>query len=277
MATNKKKTLSEVPLSSVVLATGIAAVATKYLDEQYFLIKDARLLAGFTGFAVKMKYHELTDWTVPDGLEVGCAFCCCCCCFKINPNKPKAAAEQWGGKEAIVFDDVSYTFNQWNEHCNQVARWAKSIGLKKGDVVAVMMENKPEHLFTTLGLAKLGVVGALINHNLREKPLLHCIRVCKAKALLFGIEVAEQVGTVVETIKADGISIHVQGGKSVSSLPASFGASHVDPLWGAMSKQPFPKSERAGVTYNHACMYIFTSGTTGLPKAAGMFVCLFVC
>jgi len=77
-----------------------------------------------------------------------------------------------------------------------VARWAKGAGLKRGDVIAVMMENKPECLFMWTGLAKMGAVrpratgaraltrmqvAALINNNLRGKPLMHCIRVCSAK------------------------------------------------------------------------------------------------
>jgi len=75
-----------------------------------------------------------------------------------------------------VFDDVSYTFADWNAKANQVrrpawrldshrararikvARWAKGVGLKRGDVIAVMMENKPECLFMWTGLAKMGAV-----------------------------------------------------------------------------------------------------------------------
>lgn len=113
---------------------------------------------GLTTIFAHGQYHEFTNWTAADGLE--------------------AAANKWPAKEAIVFDDVSYTFADWNAKANQVARWAKSIGLKKGDVIAVMMENKPECLFMWTGLAKIGAVAALINNNLRGKPLMHCIKVC---------------------------------------------------------------------------------------------------
>ena len=228
--------------SGIALAAGTAAVVTKYLDEKYFVVKDARLLAGFAAFGAVMKMHELTNWTAADGLE--------------------DAAAKWPGKDAIVFDDAVYTFADWNAKANQVARWARDQGMKRGDVVAVMVENKPEALFIWTGLAKIGAVAALINNNLRSKPLIHCIRVCGAKRLLFGAEVAEAVATVKDELNADGTQLFVQGGAAV------LGATPVDDAWRAQSTAPVPKAYRAGTTYNDACMYIFTSGTTGLPKAA---------
>jgi acyl-CoA synthetase (AMP-forming)/AMP-acid ligase II len=245
-------------IPQIVLASGMAAVATKvdgvsslvvvlanppdtqYLDEQYFLVKDSKLLMGFTAFAVEMKLAELTNWTAADALE--------------------QAAAKWPNKEAIVFDNVVYTFAQWNNRANQVARWARSTAnLKRGDVVAVMLENKPECLFIWTGFAKVGVVAALINNNLRQKPLMHCIKVCSAKALLYGAECGEAVHSIADDLALANLPLYVQGCASPESI---------DWIWDSVSASPVPKTERAGVGYNDACMYIFTSGTTGLPKAA---------
>lgn len=72
------------------------------------------------------------------------------------------------------------------ESSNRVARVVQEhVGLKRGDVVCVFMPNCAEFVYTWLGMAKLGAVSALINSNLRHKPLLHCIQVAKAKALFF--------------------------------------------------------------------------------------------
>ena len=185
-----------------------------------------------------MKYHELTNFTAADSLE--------------------QAAEKWPGKDAIVFDEVTYTFAEWNSRANQVGRWAHSVGLKRGDVVALMMENKPEYLFIWTGLAKIGAVAALINNNLREKPLVHCISVCKAKMILFGKECEQAMKAIQSQLN---VPFYCQGG------PSDLGQ-QVDEVWNQTSISPIPKSYRLGTTYNDACMYIFTSGTTGLPKAA---------
>ena len=47
------------------------------------------------------------------------------------------------------------------------AHWAISQGVRAGDVVALMMINRPEFVVTYLAMAKIGAVTAFLNHNLR--------------------------------------------------------------------------------------------------------------
>ena len=58
----------------------------------------------------------------------------------------------------------------------------------KGDAVALFMENRPEYVAVWLGLAKIGVVPAFINYNLKQEPLLHTIRVADCRAIIYGLE-----------------------------------------------------------------------------------------
>ena len=55
-------------------------------------------------------------------------------------------------------------------------------------MIALFMESSPEFVCMWLGLAKIGVVSSLINSNLRLDALVHCVKVCKAKGLIFGAE-----------------------------------------------------------------------------------------
>ena len=64
-------------------------------------------------------------------------------------------------------------------------------GFHKGDVVALFMEACPEYVGTWLGLAKLGIVTALINYNLRLETLAHCINSSHSKALIYSAELAD--------------------------------------------------------------------------------------
>ena len=50
------------------------------------------------------------------------------------------------------------------------------------------MENRPEYVATWLGLAKIGVIPALINHNQKAQALVHAIQVATSKALIYGSE-----------------------------------------------------------------------------------------
>lgn len=66
-------------------------------------------------------------------------------------------------------------------------------GLRRGDVVCVFMPNCAEYICVWLGLSKLGVISALINSNLRYQPLIHCINVAKARAMVFEQSLAEGI------------------------------------------------------------------------------------
>lgn len=84
---------------------------------------------------------------------------------------------------------------------NQVARvMQEHLGLKRGDVVCVFMPNCGEYVYTWLGMAKVGAVSALINSNLRHKPLLHCIQVAKAKAVVFSEHLADGKSYALHTL-----------------------------------------------------------------------------
>lgn len=96
--------------------------------------------------------------------------------YKAHPNKP-----------CIIFEEEIMTFKDMYQYANQVATlFKKKFGLKKGDCVALFMENKPEYVGIWLGLSKLGVVSALVNTNLRNDALVHSINIAKASAVIFG-------------------------------------------------------------------------------------------
>jgi len=70
-------------------------------------------------------------------------------------------------KLALIFEAERLTFRQLDEAANQVANFLLGQGLKKGDVVAIDMDNKPEFLTTWLGVAKAGGCSSFINNNLK--------------------------------------------------------------------------------------------------------------
>jgi len=59
-------------------------------------------------------------------------------------------------------------------------------GLKKGDVACIFLENRPELLIIYSAMAKIGAVNSLINTNLRQVSLQHCLTLHPAKIYLIG-------------------------------------------------------------------------------------------
>uniref|UniRef100_A0A8C4F665 long-chain-fatty-acid--CoA ligase n=1 Tax=Dicentrarchus labrax TaxID=13489 RepID=A0A8C4F665_DICLA len=106
---------------------------------------------------------------------------------KLHPNKPALIYEATG---------ETWTFTQLDELSNGVAHWARGQGWISGDVVALFMESRPLQVALWLGFAKVGVEAALINFNLRNDSLLHCIGVSGSRAIVFGAELADGKNTV---------------------------------------------------------------------------------
>ena len=94
---------------------------------------------------------------------------------KKNPNKTAL----------VLVDGREWTFRELDEYSNAFANYLHSEGYQRGDVIAIYMENCPEFACFWLGMAKVGVVAALINFNLRADSLVHCIRLSEAKGLVF--------------------------------------------------------------------------------------------
>lgn len=84
---------------------------------------------------------------------------------------------------------------QVEEYSNRIANVFKNHGYKKGDVVALYLENKPEFICIWLGLAKLGVIVPLINTNQRLNSLVHSITIAKSQAVIFGSELSDGMYT----------------------------------------------------------------------------------
>jgi len=163
-------------------------------------------------------------------------------------------------KEALVFEDRSYTYAQYNAEGNRWAHWAQAQGLGKGDVVALFMENRPEYLFASLGLAKIGVTAALINTNQMGHALAHSLNIANAKLLILGAELAASYASAKDQLN-EALPVWAEGG-------ALEGAQNLEAALPVLPVAHVGREAREGLTGDDICFYIYTSGTTGLPKAA---------
>lgn len=161
---------------------------------------------------------------------------------------------------ALVFEDQKLTYRDLDLASNQVAHWAKSHNIGRGDVVALLMENRPEFVVYWLGLAKLGAVTALINTNLTGRPLAHCLEVSGAKHLILDAALAENYANAASEMNT-ALTVWSSGG----DVP---GTKNLDSLRAQQPERRLPADTRKGLTGGDKLFYIYTSGTTGLPKAA---------
>jgi fatty-acyl-CoA synthase len=165
-------------------------------------------------------------------------------------------------KKCMLFEDRSVTFAQVESQSNQMSNWLLSKGVKKGDCVALLMENRPEFVIAWLGMTKIGVRVALINTAIKNAGLLHCVKISECKMLFFGTELAESVQAIEGELGAAGIQLYSAGPELTHFCTNAEGE-----LAASSHAAPSPK-HREGISMADTFGYIYTSGTTGLPKAA---------
>ncbi|KDR22229.1 hypothetical protein L798_01835, partial [Zootermopsis nevadensis] len=146
------------------------------------------------------------------------------------------------------------------EFSNRVANVFLAAGYSKGDVVGLIMGSCPEYVCIWLGLAKLGVITALINSNLRNQPLIHSLSVAKTKGVIVSGEMSSGVREIVNFLDFP-LDQYQLGGEQ----PEAIGMKNLNLLLASASTS---SPDVDGPGYKDNALYIYTSGTTGMPKAA---------
>ncbi|WP_372784396.1 long-chain-acyl-CoA synthetase [Phenylobacterium sp.] len=170
------------------------------------------------------------------------------------------AVERWRDRSAMTFEGRTLSYAELDAMANRFAHWGKGLNLRRGQTVALFMPNRLEYFAVWYGLSKIGVVTALINNQLAGLALAHCLNISGAAYVIVDAEtspVFEQAKPLLERQLSQWIlgPAHgdqrdlVQALKSCSQLPPD-------------------KIVREDIRGRDTALLIFTSGTTGLPKAA---------
>ncbi len=175
-------------------------------------------------------------------------------------------AAELGDHPFIIYGDTRFSYAEVNARANKVAHAALACGLKPGDVCAMAMENRPEFFFTWFGLTKIGVVVAFINNQINGKPLQHALESTQAKAAIVGEECAHNFAQTPDLNVPLLLLPDTEKPASDEELKG-FSNDFVVALENAWSTQ-VDRRYREGITSETPTLLIFTSGTTGLPKAA---------
>lgn len=169
--------------------------------------------------------------------------------------------DQYPDKPFILFEQQTLTYRDFEARANQFANWALEAGLKRGDCVALFMENCPDYIAFWVGMAKVAVKTALINSNLAGAGLAHCVKIAGARAIVMNAALEPQYATAKGELSLD-LGAWSLGGESTGE------GKPLDAMVDAASKARPPRDHRAGIKASEIALYIYTSGTTGLPKAA---------
>jgi fatty-acyl-CoA synthase len=180
--------------------------------------------------------------------------------WRVFPTVVEELAERFGDAPALLSDGESLTFRALTERANRYARWALAQRLQKGDTVCLLMANRPEYMAVWLGITRAGGVVALLNASLVGASLAHCINIVDPKHIIVASDLVETLERVRPNIATCAtIWVHGPGASPACDVVAAIADLPGDALAG---------DERVAVSIDDRALYVYTSGTTGLPKAA---------
>ena len=151
---------------------------------------------------------------------------------------------------AFEMDDEHLTWSELYATTSRVAHVLATAGVKPGDVVALFAENSPFYVASVLGISRVGATAALINTNLRGRPLSHAVGVSSAKVVLASHTLEPALRECEELCQSlDRILVFDD-----------------NPYAGLLANTPTSPYPPAPINSDDDFVYIYTSGTTGLPK-----------
>jgi fatty-acyl-CoA synthase len=173
----------------------------------------------------------------------------------------EAAVDKWRDRQAITFEGKTVTYAELDAIANRYAHWAKGQGLTRGQTVALFMPNRLEYMAIWYGLTKVGVSTALINNQLTGAALAHCLNISQALHCI----VDSETSSCFEDVKKQ-LQRHMH--QWVLGPATGEQRDLVKALKSCSQLRPDRQTARDGITAKDTALFIFTSGTTGLPKAA---------
>ncbi len=160
-------------------------------------------------------------------------------------------AARYGDRVFLRFGDQQLTYREANATANRYAAVLAARGVGHGDVVAIMLRNSPNAVLAMLATVKCGAVAGMLNYHQRGEVLAHSLGLLDAKVLVAETDLVSAVSESGASGDRRTLTIEELERFAVSA-PATNPAS------------------AAAVLAKDTAFYIFTSGTTGFPKASVM-------
>ncbi|WNG86259.1 long-chain-acyl-CoA synthetase FadD6 [Mycobacterium sp. ITM-2016-00317] len=159
-------------------------------------------------------------------------------------------AAQYANNVFLKFEDREITYGEANEIVNRYAAVLAARGVGHGDVVGIMMRNSPEPVLLMLAIVKCGAISGMLNYHQRDEVLKHSLGLLSASVVVAETE-------FVEPITESGADT-----KGLMTLDELRQLAETAPTTNPVTTSAVLAKDKA--------FYIFTSGTTGMPKASVM-------
>lgn len=167
------------------------------------------------------------------------------------------AAERFAGRCAVSCGGRELTFEAIEAESNALASaLSTSLGLRKGDRVALLLTNCIEVIVTDFALMKAGLVRVPVNPRYTRREVEYILRHSGTSAVVTDASHAELVGSIVESLPELRHAILATAGRA----PPPF----LD--WTSVLSEGRSDAFAVATQDDDGYMIAYTSGTTGKPK-----------
>jgi fatty-acyl-CoA synthase len=176
--------------------------------------------------------------------------------------------ERWSelhpDKPAILFEGEKISYMELHRRANRTSCWLQSLGIKKGDRVAVMLNNCPEFIELYLACSRLGAIFVPVNFRLAIPELAYTLKNSSPSLFVFGNAYADDIKKLNPSNFLPLIQLAFVGKQPGFRGPLDYasGTAAFEDLKPVFEESPGPTDPEEP----HVIMY--TSGTTGQPKGA---------
>ena len=171
-----------------------------------------------------------------------------------------ARTERNSEKVYLYFEDQAVSYRQLRDRVNRIANGLLDMGIKKGDKVAIMMQNYPEHLYCMYALEAIGAVYVPLNIAVVGVGLAYLINQSDSETII----VEQQLLDAVQSVEGDLANVKrtlvlPAPGEEKMGLPS--GCISFEDLYRSSDRTPYVRLQQGDMLRIQ-----YTSGTTGLPK-----------
>lgn len=190
----------------------------------------------------------------------------------------RETAKKYPDDKVIWFLDTFMKYRELDHHVDALATALARLGLKKGDVIALLLPNSFQYVISYYAAMRLGCIATGLNPTYKPMEILHQLKITKAVALI--VLDALYPGSIepilsqsnIKTIIATNIGDFLPGlkrtlGKLLKKIPTGKVPSDAH-SFKELLKTPVDLPEVKIDPEEDTATYIMTGGTTGIPKAA---------